>query len=339
MATVKVTYTDGDDNQIWLKGTGAAGEAWSFSVAGIPAGAVVSGATLTFASGNTYNTPGGTYIYSGTEALAANLLWYVAQSSGGGETRSVDVSSYIKGNGSYSLYFRKTANGSGSQSNVYFSGISVTVTYSIPYTACGAPTSVTVAVTITHDGTTLSWSGATAGSSNAITSYEVQRCESADGSAWGGWSGLETVESTATSGSLAVSPPGTYGSYYKYRVRTRGAAGSAYYSGWKESSNTLRRDHAPLPAWTDTISKGVTLVKAVHLTEMQEAVNTLRTFYGLVEATFGRPQKLADWLERVEEIRTAVDAIGKSHAAWISITVNQPRADVMQQLRDVVNNI
>lgn len=112
----------------------------------------------------------------------------------------------------------------------------------ITYTACGAPTACSVSSTLATGNVTLSWSGSTAGTANTISSYEVQRAESSDGSTWGSWVALTIVTTTATSGSVSVAPPTTAGNYYKFRVRTRGSAGASYYSGWKESTNTLRRN-------------------------------------------------------------------------------------------------
>lgn len=216
---------------------------------------------------------------------------------------------------------------------------SVTITYTT-YTVCGAPTACAVSNTISNNSVTLSWSGAMAGTDNAITGYEVQRAESSNGKTWGSWATLKTVSTTATSGSSSVSPPTTAGNYYKYRVRTRGSAGSSYYSSWKESTNTLRRDHDPLPAFTDTLTAGETLIKALHMTELQNSVNVLRVFYGLPKYEFtaitAGTTSLGGWSDHVAEIRAAVDEIGKSHAEWAEIIVNCPSVEVMEQLRAVV---
>lgn len=211
----------------------------------------------------------------------------------------------------------------------------------VPTTACywedGAACSVND--TLSTGNVTLSWSGATAGTANAITGYEVQRCESSNGSTWGSWAALTTTTAT----SLSVAPPATPGNYYKYRVRTLGAAGSAYYSGWKESTNTLRRDHAALAGFTDpTLTAGVSPVKALHMTELHARVNTLRTFYGLSAYAFSPidARGIAGWTDHVNEIRAAIEGVctssGKTHEAWISFSVNCPRADVISQLRAVV---
>ena len=125
MPTIKLTCSD-----IWLKGKGNASQVWSPTVSGLPGGAIINKVTLTFASGNTYASPGRTEIFWGSEALAANRLWYVSQSSGSGGT--IDLTGRVTGNGSFSLLFRKTANSAGSQSNVYFSGIEVAIDYTNP---------------------------------------------------------------------------------------------------------------------------------------------------------------------------------------------------------------
>lgn len=205
------------------------------------------------------------------------------------------------------------------------------------YTACGAPTTVQLSKTLSRDNVTLSWSGATAGIGNAITGYEVQRAESIDGKVWGEWGN----SAVTTEASLSVAPPTTPGNYYNYRVRTRGSAGADYYSPWKVSANTLRRDHEPLAGFTDDpLAVDVTPVKALHMQELQTSVAALRAFYGLATYAFTNivagETSLAGWTAHVMEIRAAIDEIGKDHENWIEITENKPRADVMQQLREVV---
>lgn len=65
---------------------------------------------------------------------------------------------------------------------------------------------------------------------------------------------LTTVSTSAASGSVATSPPSTRGNYRRFQVRTRGAAGASYYSGWKISTNSVRRNTAPSPASTAVAS-------------------------------------------------------------------------------------
>jgi len=121
-------------------------------------------------------------------------------------------------------------------------------------TACGAPTSCSVSPTLSEGGITLSWSGASSGINNTISSYEIQYSDSSDNFTWGAWMPLATVSTTATSGSVATSPPSTRGDYRRFQVRTRGTAGASYYSGWKVSTNTVRRNTAPKPATTAVAS-------------------------------------------------------------------------------------
>lgn len=114
-------------------------------------------------------------------------------------------------------------------------------------TACGAPTLLSLAATSsTGSSVRLSWSGASAGTNNSISGYEVQRRESTNGSSWGSWGTLGTTLNTY----LDVTPPTTAGNYYQYQVRTLGSAGANYNSGWKTSSNTLRRSYTACGAPT-----------------------------------------------------------------------------------------
>lgn len=128
--------------------------------------------------------------------------------------------------------------------------LGLSVTYEIATTACGAPTSVTLSATIAEGDIALSWSGAKAGTGNAITGYGIQYRDSADNSAWGSWTDYTSVSSTATSASASVAPPSARGSYRQYRVQTRGSAGSSWYSGYT-ASGSLRKNQAP-PAPTMT---------------------------------------------------------------------------------------
>ena len=114
-------------------------------------------------------------------------------------------------------------------------------------TACGAPTACSVSATLAEGNLSLSWSGASDGAGNAITSYEIQYSDSTDNSTWGAWTALTTVATTATSSILSVSPSTTRGNYRRFRVRTRGAAGESFYSDWTVSGNTVRRNTPPTP--------------------------------------------------------------------------------------------
>ena len=115
-------------------------------------------------------------------------------------------------------------------------------------TAAGAPTACSVNQTVAEGNVTLSWSGASGGTNNASSSYEIQYSDSSNNSTWGSWTALTTVTTTAASGSVSVAPPTTRGYYRRFQVRTRGTAGASYYSGWKISTNSVRKNTPPQPA-------------------------------------------------------------------------------------------
>lgn len=125
--TLIIAYTDADDNQVWLKGTTSAAQTWSPVISGIPNGAKIMSVTLSFANGYTYDKPGRTSVYWGT-STNGDRLWSTS-GSGDGSTYTVDLTSRITGNGMVSLYFYKTANTGNTNSNVYFSGVKITIVY------------------------------------------------------------------------------------------------------------------------------------------------------------------------------------------------------------------
>lgn len=102
-------------------------------------------------------------------------------------------------------------------------------------TACGAPTAASLSGSIAETAPTLSWSNASGGTINDITGYEIQYSESTNNSIWGDWTALKTVPTGGASGSTTVALSATRSYYRKYRIRTQGAAGSSYYSAWKET--------------------------------------------------------------------------------------------------------
>lgn len=129
----------------------------------------------------------------------------------------------------YSLVIDVSRNGGSGTGNcaLFKSDITITVAYEYAYTACSAPTSVTVSnsTPLAGESVTLSWSGAKAGDLNPIQSYEVHRATSASGT----YSLLATVKTSATSGSTTVTAPSTMGSSYYYKVKTIGTLDSTAY--------------------------------------------------------------------------------------------------------------
>lgn len=239
--------------------------------------------------------------------------------------------------GNYYQYQVRTLGSAGADYNSGWKTSSNTLRRS--YTACGAPTACAVDSALSLVATTLRWSGATAGYGNPISKYEVQRRSKAPGGSWSAWSAFETTSGT----SLSVSPPTTAGHYYQYQVRAQGTAGEAYYSDWKESTNTLRKAHKTIPAFTDpTLIVGQTDVKAVHITELQNALNDiLLPFMGVSKVTFTELERDSDakhWGAHVQEIKNAIDSTGVSHEVWITMQ-DEVTADVVEQLRRIVKSM
>lgn len=142
----------------------------------------------------------------------------------------------------------------------FYSGYTSNVTFTYnPYSNTGAPTTVSLDATQVYAGqnTVLRWSGASAGDSNPITGYLVQR--SVDNSTW---SNLQTVTTTATSGNLTVTAHATMGSRYYYRIRTNGTA-SGWDSGWSSVVNVLSMNVTQLSNPTNvTLNRTVAEVDA-----------------------------------------------------------------------------
>lgn len=122
------------------------------------------------------------------------------------------------------------------------STLTLTVTYEETTTAVGAPTWFSLSASLTEGNVTGSWGGATAGINNAITGYDIQYRDSAEGVNWTAWADYSSVGSVA---SASLAPNSTRGHYRQFRIRTKGSAGSSFYSGWTLSP-TVRRNRAPL---------------------------------------------------------------------------------------------
>ena len=211
-----------------------------------------------------------------------------------------------------------------------------------PYTDCSDPAEPALTQDISREAVTLSWGAGEDGTNNSVTGYDVQRRLSSDGSSWGSWE--DVTGSPVTGTSLSVSPPDTVGSYYQYRVRTRGSAGSDYYSNWVTSTNTLRRKWDAFGAWTDeALTAGVSGIRAVHLVQMQERIAVIRAFYGLSSYSFtavtARKTKIATWAALIGELRSAIDGITTNHAAWNTLQEGRPRIAHITQLRDIIDNM
>ena len=144
-------------------------------------------------------------------------------------------------------------------SQLNYSNVQLVVEYELPYSDCTPPSTASVSPAVSEGDATVTFSGAVGGTSNAITGYEVQYAESADGITWGSWTALKVVSSSSGIGTFGVAPSSTRGNYRKYQMRTRGAAGSDYYSTWKAVSGTVRRNSAPAAPPIEGLGTGGTV--------------------------------------------------------------------------------
>ena len=105
--------------------------------------------------------------------------------------------------------------------------IVLTIVYTLPYSSCTAPTSVTAAATDVAPGASVrvSWSGASAGRNNPIASYTVYRSSDRNN-----WSVLQTG---VTNAYLDVTAPTANGATYYYQVAAIGTV-----AGYDSSKST-----------------------------------------------------------------------------------------------------
>lgn len=191
------------------------------------------------------------------------------------------------------------------------------------------------------DPVALRWSEGAGGVDNAFTYYEVQRKLSTNGgTSWGEWEAVVQAPETYAE----VRPPAAVGHMYKFRVRTVGSAGSNGASDWVECASTLKKIAAPLVVYTDPIiTPEITKVKAAHITELQTNINLVRRAALLLAYEFTAIRAgytdLNGWNAHIEELREAIDGVGVSHETWLALGANCPRADVLVQLRRVVEAV
>lgn len=209
-------------------------------------------------------------------------------------------------------------------------------------TRCGTPGNVTLSATESSGSVLMSWTAASAGVANSVSYYEVERCLSTDGGTT--WSNVWERVGTTSSLYMWVDPPATDGHMYRFYVRAVGTAGTEYASYWVQCGKTLKKVKAALIAYTDPeILPGITEVKAVHITELQTNINLVRAAanYTPVEFTVFRASytSLGGWNTHITELRSAIDGMGISHETWLALGENCPRADVLMQLRRVVEAV
>ena len=239
----------------------------------------------------------------GRENLSSSQLWTTASVlinnsvvwsvSNEGVTYNSSYASSDLDNGSFNV--NHNSNGSGTFSVVIkmskkYNTFSSEQTYSYtgtldtnyPYTKCGAPTSVTASGIVTPNGTfTVSWSGASAGTSNSITGYRVYYTISSSGTApTTSTTTYKDITSSSTSGSTTISLSNATRNYKVVcGVVTKGSAGSSYYSSIKTGGSVTINSLPAAPAVSvdKTTIPSTTGAKATFTITAGSDVNTSQT--------------------------------------------------------------
>ena len=209
------------------------------------------------------------------------------------------------------------------------------------YTACSAPTTVTASGIVAPSGTfTVSWSGASGGTNNAISSYQIYWKVSSDGSAptTSSYTGTKNIASTSTSGSTSITLSSAQRGYKVVcGIVTRGSAGESYYSGIKTGGSVKIN---LLPAKPTVVSTNTTVVSTsgteviFNVMAGSDSDGQNRTLYYATSST-GSKTKFTSPLSKTLNAATTYyfytyDGIEYSSATPISITLNT---------KPVINNI
>jgi hypothetical protein len=119
---------------------------WSAKISGIPSVATVKSAKLTFGYRVYYGAVNAYVNYGAYDT--GTQLWKKTNINDGSDLETLNVSSYVKGNGTYSFsfYARRYSTYTGT-ANIIFTNPTLTVTYTMPYTKNKAPTTVTITPT------------------------------------------------------------------------------------------------------------------------------------------------------------------------------------------------
>ncbi|MBQ9263745.1 MAG: hypothetical protein IJ189_05980 [Clostridia bacterium] len=182
-----------------------------FNLSAIPSGSTIQSAQLSVYT----NGRGDSFAYRGNSAL-----YITNDHTGSNAVNALEWFSGVTTFGNFPIGFRFQAyggsGGAGSHTaKCRITQIQLIINYALPYTACSAPTSITLNKTEATPGETLrlSWSGAKAGSNVPITGYEVYRA--------GSESGSYALLSRTAELYMDVLSPDVPGSYF-FKVKTLG---------------------------------------------------------------------------------------------------------------------
>lgn len=172
-------------------------------------------------------SPQGTSIETGTWSVDGITV----QSQG--KEFSTSVISSLSGGATYYLWLTSDVLFQAYKDDNYISYYDGSISYT-NYAACGAPTSITASGIVTPSGTfTVSWSGASSGTNNAISGYEIYWKVSPNGQAptTENFTRRAYIDSTSTSGSISIRLQSAERGYKVVcGVVVHGKAGPNYYS-------------------------------------------------------------------------------------------------------------
>ena len=232
-------------------------EKYSFTTGNYPITEVdINFGSVSHYGGNTnfniyyYITPEGNYQNSISGGSSAHT-GLITISNGKGTARTqIDL---LK-NTTYYIYLWSdslSGTGAGWGAKSWSSSAATITATEIQTTKCGAPTSVTASGIVTPSGTfTVSWSGASSGTNNAISGYRVYYRVGATPTT-SSYTGYKDVSSTSTSGSTSFTlNSANRGSEIICGVITHGTAGSNYYSGIKTGGSIIINSLPSAPSVT-----------------------------------------------------------------------------------------
>lgn len=160
----------------------------------------------------------GTSFYNVKETSGSFIVTHASDGSG---SFTVQISAYI--DSGYNWQHNCSGQGTGYLDT------------NLAYTSCSAPTSVSASGIVAPNGNvTVSWSGASGGTSNSINGYDIYWRITSEGSAptTATYSGSTSVTTSSSSGSTTINIGSvTRGYRVVFGVVTKGTAGSSYYSG------------------------------------------------------------------------------------------------------------
>jgi hypothetical protein len=121
------------------------------------------------------------------------------------------------------------------------------------------------------------------------------------------------------------------------------------------NSGTVVRSFTVAESPFEEITANVTPVKATHMLALRSAVNAVRDYYGLAAYAWVREiisgkTEIKDWGWHILELRSAVEAVIQKINSfdpkgaippfdWLPLGTGRPRADVMDQLQNIILNL